>query len=220
MKLNILYEDNHIIVVIKPAGILSQADHTNTPDMLSILKEYIKNKYHKEGNVYLGLVQRLDRNTSGIMVFARTSKAASRLSEQIRNHDVFKKYLAVIEGIPQKEQTLSNYLKKDEKLVKSFVTTEKNGKLAVLDYQLIASINNYSLINVLLHTGRHHQIRVQMANINHPLVGDHLYGSNINCKYHLHAYYLTFIHPISKEVMKFTNLPENGLWNLFDMSKI
>lgn len=220
MKLNILYEDNHIIVAIKPAGILSQADHTNAPDMLSILKEYIKNKYHKEGNVYLGLVQRLDRNTSGIMVFARTSKAASRLSEQIRNHDVFKKYLAVIEGIPQKEQTLSNYLKKDEKLVKSFVTTEKNGKLAVLDYQLIASINNYSLINVLLHTGRHHQIRVQMANINHPLVGDHLYGSKINCKYHLHAYYLTFVHPISKEVMKFTNLPENGLWNLFDMSKL
>ncbi len=220
MNLNILYEDNHIIVVVKPVGILSQADHTKDPDMLSILKQYIKEKYHKEGNVYLGLVQRLDRNTSGIMVFARTSKAASRLTEQIRNHDIFKKYLAVVEGVPKTEQTLKNYLVKDEKLVKSFISDDQVGKLAVLDYQLISTNNNYSLIRVLLHTGRHHQIRVQMANINHPLVGDHLYGSKINEKYCLHAYYLAFVHPITKEVLKFTNIPENGLWSLFDLSNL
>ncbi len=218
MNLNILYEDNHIIVAIKPAGILSQEDHTKDVDMLTLLKQYIKEKYQKEGNVYLGLVQRLDRNTSGIMVFARTSKAASRLSEQIRNHDIFKKYLAVVEGIPKKEQTLKNYLLKDEKLVKSFVTTKEEGKLAVLDYEVIASNDNQSLISVLLHTGRHHQIRVQMGNIGHPLVGDHLYGSKANVRYHLHAYYLAFVHPITKEVLKFTNIPSGNLWDLFDLS--
>lgn len=220
MELKILYEDNHLIVVIKPSGILSQKDSTNDPDMLTIVKEYIKEKYQKPGNVYLGLVQRLDRMTSGIMVFAKTSKAASRLCEQVRNHDVFKKYLAIVEGKVQSEQTLKNYLLKDEKLVKSFVVEKEQGKIAVLDYNLIEYIDDISLISVLLHTGRHHQIRVQMANIHHPLYADHLYGSTKKGTMHLHAYYLAFVHPITKEVLKFTNLPNSRMWDKFDLTKI
>lgn len=217
MNLNILYEDNHLIVVIKPSGILSQADHTKDPDMLSLVKDYLKEKYQKPGNVYLGLVQRLDRMTSGIMVFAKTSKAANRLSEQIRNHDIFKKYLAIVEGKTEEEKTLKNFLYKDEKLVKSFVSNQNNGKLAILDYQTIESINNLSLISVLLHTGRHHQIRVQLSNHGHPLCGDTLYGSKLKDGIYLHAYYLAFVHPITKEVMKFKNLPSGKLWDNFNL---
>ena len=177
MMLNILYEDNHIIVVVKPSGILSQEDITKDPDMVTLLKKYIKEKYNKPGDVYLGLVQRLDRMTSGVMVFARTSKAASRLSEQIRNHSIIKKYYAVVEGKTKDEDKLENYLIKDEDLVKSFVTTKEKGKFASLEYKKVKSIDNSSLVEVTLHTGRHHQIRVQMSNINHPLLGDSLYGS-------------------------------------------
>lgn len=137
MKLEILYEDNHIIVALKPVGVLSQEDYTKDPDMLSLIKEYLKEKYKKEGNVYLGLVMRLDRMTSGVMVFAKTSKAASRLSLQIRNGEVLKKYVAVVNGKVNDHGTLKDYLIKDEKLVKSFVTTKELGKLAVLDYNLL-----------------------------------------------------------------------------------
>lgn len=217
MKLNILYEDNHIIVCVKPVGVLSQEDHTKDPDMLSILKEYLKDKYNKPGNVYLGLVMRLDRMTSGIMVFARTSKAASRLSEQIRNGEVLKKYIAIVSGKVDEYGTLKDYLIKDEKLVKSFVTTKEKGKLAVLDYKLIKSYNDYSVLDILLHTGRHHQIRVQFSNIGHPLYGDKLYGSNAGTHMHLHSYYLSFVHPVSKEPMKFKNIPCGNLWDLLDI---
>jgi 23S rRNA pseudouridine1911/1915/1917 synthase len=213
MMLNILYEDNHIIVVVKPSGILSQEDITKDPDMVTLLKKYIKDKYNKPGDVYLGLVQRLDRMTSGVMVFARTSKAASRLSEQIRNHSIIKKYYAVVEGKTKDEDKLENYLIKDEDLVKSFVTTKQKGKFASLEYKKVKSIDNSSLVEVTLHTGRHHQIRVQMSNINHPLLGDSLYGSTTKSNMYLHCYYLKFIHPTTKEELVYENIPTGNLWD-------
>ena len=198
-ELNILYEDNHIIVVNKPYGILSQEDHTKEQDMLSLIKEYIKIKANKPGNVWLGLVHRLDRNTSGIMVFAKTSKAASRLSASITNNEFHKSYYAVVEGITNDYEELKDYVYKDERLVKSFVTTKEKGKLAILEYKTIKHIDNTSLIEVNLKTGRHHQIRVQMANINHPLVGDKLYNSTIDTNYLLHAYKLSFLILLQKK---------------------
>jgi 23S rRNA pseudouridine1911/1915/1917 synthase len=216
MKLEILYEDNHLIVVLKPAGILSQEDYTKDPDMLSLLKQYIKEKYNKPGNVYLGLVMRLDRMTSGIMVFAKTSKAASRLSEQIKKHELKKKYLAVVEGNTKQSGTLKHYLVKDEKLVKSFVANE--GKLAELDYEKIGFIDNLSLVKVDLHTGRHHQIRVQFSYIGHPLYGDHLYGGHGDVHMQLHAFKLSFLHPITKEELEFTNMPKGEIWDKFNLN--
>lgn len=220
MNLNILYEDNHIIVCVKPVGVLSQEDHTKDPDMLSILKEYIKAKYKKEGNVFLGLVMRLDRMTSGIMVFARTSKAASRLSEQIRNGEVLKKYVAIVNGKVNEHGTLKDYLIKDEKLIKSFVTTKELGKLAVLDYKLVGYKDNLSVVDILLHTGRHHQIRVQFSNMGNPLYGDTLYGGLGNDHMHLHAYYLSFVHPVTKEPMKFKCLPKGNVWEKLDLNNL
>lgn len=220
MNLNILYEDNHIIVCVKPVGVLSQEDHTKDPDMLSILKEYIKVKYKKEGNVFLGLVMRLDRMTSGVMVFARTSKAASRISEQIRNGEVLKKYVAIVNGEVNQHGTLKDYLIKDEKLVKSFVTTKELGKLAVLDYNLVGYKDNLSVVDVLLHTGRHHQIRVQFSNIGHPLYGDKLYGGLGDNHMHLHAYYLSFIHPVTKEPMRFKYLPTGNMWDEIEINDL
>lgn len=220
MNLNILYEDNHIIVCVKPVGVLSQEDHTKDPDMLSILKEYIKVKYKKEGNVFLGLVMRLDRMTSGVMVFARTSKAASRISEQIRNGEVLKKYVAIVNGEVNQHGTLKDYLIKDEKLVKSFVTTKELGKFAVLDYNLVGYKDNLSVVDVLLHTGRHHQIRVQFSNIGHPLYGDKLYGGLGDNHMHLHAYYLSFIHPVTKEPMRFKYLPTGNMWDEIEINDL
>ena len=208
MKLNILYEDKHIIVVVKPSGILSQEDSTKDPDMLTLIKEYIKVNEEKEGNVFLGLVHRLDRMTSGIMVFAKRSKSASRLSEQIQKNEFKKSYIALVEGKVNESGTLKNYLLKNEQEVKSYVTNEKTGKLALLDYELIKYINDNSLVKVNLHTGRHHQIRVQFANIKHPLVGDVLYGSKIKTNLKLHAYKLEFLHPITGETLTFENYPD------------
>ena len=177
-KLDILYEDNHIIVVFKPAGVLSQADKSGDVDMLTIIKSYLKEKYNKPGNVYLGLVHRLDRPVSGIMVFAKTSKAASRLSEEIRNNKMHKKYLAIIHGyLDVKEGTLVNRIEKlDNKKV--LIDTPK-GKEAVLNYKVIKEKNNLSLVDINLVTGRYHQIRLQFASINHPLYGDYLYNKKV-----------------------------------------
>ncbi len=207
--LNVLYEDNHIIVVVKPKNVLSQEDETKDLDMLSIIKTYIKEKYNKPGNVYLGLVHRLDRMTSGVMVFAKTSKGASRLNEQIRSGEFKKRYLALVEGIVSPSVgELTNYLYKDEKLVKSFVTNDSNkGKLSKLRYETQKVGKNQSLLEVELITGRHHQIRVQFSHIGHPLVGDVLYGSIFKQDIKLHAYYLSFMHPITKERMEFINYP-------------
>lgn len=204
MNLEILYEDNHLLVVYKPKEVLSQADSSNKVDMLTILKKYIKEKYNKPGEVFLGLVHRLDYNTSGVMVYARTSKAASRLALAMQNGEFKKKYNAIVEGSVD-EGALTNYLIKDEKEKKSYVN--KNGKLAILEYKLIKSLKyngvDSSLIDVSLKTGRFHQIRCQMANIGHPLVGDIKYGSRINCNYYLDCYSLSFPHPITKEILTF-----------------
>ena len=201
-KLDILYEDNHIIVVFKPAGILSQADKSGDVDMLTIIKSYLKEKYNKPGNVYLGLVHRLDRPVSGIMVFAKTSKAASRLSEEIRNNKMHKKYLAIIHGyLDVKEGTLVNRIEKlDNKKV--LIDTPK-GKEAVLNYKVIKEKNNLSLVDINLVTGRYHQIRLQFASINHPLYGDYLYNKKDTNKLALVCYSLSFIHPTTKEYMNF-----------------
>lgn len=224
--IKILFEDNHLLVVVKPAGVPSQADKTGDDDMLTLLKAYIKDKYNKPGEVYLGLVHRLDRMTSGIMVFARTSKAASRLSKNIREGDFKKRYLAVINGHMKKEDKavlLENYLVKDEKNNVSKVCAKdvKNSKLASLEYKVLSNfiLNNkeYSYVEVKLNTGRHHQIRVQFSNIGYPLYGDVKYGKGINKEGQnlaLFAYSLSFFHPTKDEVMEFRVLPENkGIWS-------
>ena len=193
-KLNVLYEDNHIIVAVKPANIPSQADISGDIDMLTMVKEYVKKKYNKPGNVYIGLVQRLDRPVSGIMVFARTSKAASRLTNEIKEHKVKKTYLAVVRGLFNKKNgSLVNYIVKQNDN-SSKITTKDKGKIAKLKYEVISENKEkkLSLVRVNLETGRHHQIRVQLANINHPLYGDQRYGIRDNKQIALLSYKLEF----------------------------
>ena len=217
--LNVLYEDNHIIVVVKEPGIPSQEDKTKDDDMLTIIKKYLKDKYNKPGNVYLGLVHRLDRPVGGVMVFAKTSKAASRLSDQVREKIFKKKYLAVVDGrFEQSKGILEDYLYKDERNNMSKVVNKdkKNAKLAKLDYEVITynEVKNLSLLKINLHTGRHHQIRVQLSNFGHSIFGDQKYGTRGQGKQiALWAYKLTIEHPITKEKMTFTDLPDAiGTW--------
>lgn len=201
-RLVILYEDNHIIVVYKFPGILSQSDSTKDLDMLSIVKTYLKDRYHKPGKVYLGLVHRLDRPVKGVMVFAKTSKAAARLSEQIRNGQMHKKYYAVVEGIlNEKEGILENKIEKLDN--KKVLIDTPNGKEAKLEYKVIKEKDNLSLVDINLLTGRYHQIRLQFSCINHPLYGDTLYGSKYKGDLALISYSLSFIHPTTKEKMYF-----------------
>lgn len=221
INLNILYEDNHIIVVIKPVGVPTQADKTGDTDMLTIIKKYIKEKYNKPGDVYLGLVHRLDRMVGGVMVFAKTSKAASRLSEYIRNKDFKKRYYAILNGNVGTEKIgktfgLENYLVKNERLNMSRVveSNTKDAKLATLEYTPAKIFEykdrEYSLVDVNLFSGRHHQIRVQFANIDMPLYGDQKYGQKINKvgqELGLWAYYLSFFHPTKDEYLEFKYVP-------------
>ena len=218
-KLKVIYEDNHIIVVEKIPNVPSQSDKTGDIDMLTMVKQYIKEKYNKPGNVYLGLVHRLDRPVGGIMIFAKTSKAASRLSDQVREKVFKKKYLAVVDGkIENKSGTLEDYLYKDERKNISKVVNKgkKNAKFAKLDYDVIKydEVKNLSLVKVNLHTGRHHQIRVQLSNFGHSIFGDQKYGTRGQGKQiALWAYELTIKHPITKEEMTFKDLPESvGTW--------
>lgn len=215
-KLEILYEDNHIIVVYKPSNILSQSDITGDIDMLTLIKEYIKEKYNKPGNVYLGLVHRLDRPVQGVMVFAKTSKAASRLTKQIQNHEFNKQYLAIINGnLIEKKGEFCDYLLKQEN-GNTIVTNSEEGKKSILKYEVIKEIENKSLVKIELITGRHHQIRVQFASRGYPLVGDQRYGKQDNKQICLCSYYLSFIHPTTKEKLVFERYPDkNDSWNLF-----
>ncbi len=200
----ILYEDNHILVAVKPVGVLSQADNTGDDDMLTLLKTYIKEKYSKPGNVFLGLVHRLDRMTGGVMVFARTSKAASRLGKAILEHEFVKKYVALVDGhLSNVSGRLEDYLVTDETTGVTSVGSDANGKLAILEYEVLSYVDDKTLISVHLHTGRHHQIRVQFANIGHPLVGDVLYGKQVFTNLRLFANYLAFPHPITHEKLTF-----------------
>lgn len=221
--LNVLYEDNHIIVVEKPVNIPSQGDKTGDLDMLTIVKNYIKEKYNKPGEAYIGLVHRLDRPTGGVMVFARTSKAASRLSEAVRNKELNKSYLAIVDGKMEKEKdTFKDYLYKNEKTNTSRIAkpNEKNAKEAILDYEVVLYNEeiNMSVVKVNLHTGRHHQIRVQFASRGHSLNGDQKYGTRGRGKQLcLWAYKLSFMHPVTKELMEFKSLPKiEGSWKILD----
>ena len=215
-KLEILYEDNHVIVVFKPSNILSQGDATGDKDLLTLVKEYIKEKYHKPGNVYVGLVHRLDRPVQGVMVFAKTSKAAARLNAQIQNHDFRKRYLAIINGIIlEKKGEFLDYLLKLEN-GNTIVSDSKNGKKSILKYEVLKEKDNLSLVDIELITGRHHQIRVQFASRGYPLVGDQRYGKVDLQQICLCSYYLSFIHPVTKERLEFKKYPDkNGSWNLF-----
>lgn len=223
INLKVIYEDNHIIVVEKPANIPSQGDKTGDLDMLTIIKAYLKEKYNKPGNVYLGLVHRLDRPVGGVMVFAKTSKAASRLSEQVREKVFKKKYLVIVNGkFEEKKGTLKDYLLKNERLNKSRVVEEgtKNSKYAELDYEVLKydKEQNLSLLKIDLHTGRHHQIRVQLSNRNHSIYGDAKYnGRGSTRQLYLWAYELTIQNVISKEEMTFTSIPEKEkAWKILE----
>ena len=213
-KLNVIYEDNHIIVVEKPVNIPSQGDKTGDVDMLTIIKEYLKEKYNKPGNVYLGLIHRLDRPVGGVMVFAKTSKAAARLSEQVRDKVFKKKYLVIANGKFDKATgVLSDYLLKNERKNMSRVVPEgtKNSKYAELDYEVLKYDEelNLSVLKINLHTGRHHQIRVQLSSRNHSIYGDQKYGGRGHGKQIcLWAYELTINHPITKEEMTFKSIPK------------
>lgn len=216
-NLNILYEDNHIIVVEKIINVPVQEDSSKDKDMLTIIKEYLKEKYDKKGNVYLGLIHRLDRPVGGVMVFAKTSKASSRLSEELRNKKIKKTYLAIALGKTKEEEKLIDYILKDKKTNNSYI--DENGKEAVLNYKTLYydKKNNLSLIRINLETGRHHQIRLQMSNINHPLYGDQRYNKQDKKQIALYAYKLEFIHPVTKENMTFKLLPKNtGVWKMLD----
>ena len=217
-KLNVLYEDNHIIVVVKPVNVLSQSDITGDLDMLTLIKSYLKEKYHKPGNVYLGLVHRLDRVVGGVMVFARTSKAASRLSDSIRKNEFHKEYLAICHGKVENKDTFIDYLKKENDY-RTIVSNKKEGKLSELSYELVEynKERDISLVKVFLKTGRHHQIRVQFASRGYPLIGDNRYGNDNEKEIGLFAYKLSFIHPVIKKEMTFVSLPENKPFNIFDL---
>ncbi len=223
MKLKVIYEDNHIIVVEKIPNVPSQEDKTGDVSMMTLIKDYLKEKYNKPGNVYLGLVHRLDRPVGGVMVFAKTSKAASRLSNEVREKVFKKEYLAVVDGKLEKEKgTLENYLYKDKKTNTSYVVDKdkKDAKFAKLDYEVIKydKENDLSLIKINLHTGRHHQIRVQLSNIGHSIYGDQRYGTRgKNKQIALWAYKLTIEHPTKKEKMEFKDLPKNvGVWAILE----
>ena len=214
--INVLYEDNHLLVVEKKVGVLSQSDGSDTPDMLTLLKKYIKDKYNKPGNVYLGLVHRLDKEVGGVMVFAKTSKAARRLSEQIRNREFKKTYLAICKGKIDSNGEFCDYLKRDE--YRSFVTNSKEGKEAKLNYEVISSKNSETLVKINLQTGRHHQIRVQFSYHKHPLLGDSKYGVKGKYPLALFAYKLEFTHPTTKEKLSFKLLPSEGYFKNFDLT--
>ena len=214
--INIIYEDNHLLVVEKPINIPTQEDNTKDKDLLTILKEYIKEKYNKPGNVYLGLVHRLDRPVGGIMVFARTSKAAARLSEQVRNKTFKKTYNAVVIGNINKEGKLKDYLLKDEK--KNIVKVDKNGKEAILNFKKIDFKNNMSLVEINLETGRSHQIRVQMSHYGYPLFGDQKYNktSKVGEQISWFAKKIEFIHPTTNELLTFElDLPNRYPFTIF-----
>ena len=221
-ELTILYEDNHIIVVMKPQGLPSCGDESGDDNMLEQVRRYVKEKYNKPGNVYIGLIHRLDRPTGGVMVFAKTSKAASRLAEQMRNGDFEKKYLAVLVGTPKEPKgTLVNYLKKNpvNNMVYICTQTTDGAKMASLEYRVLEEKGGYCLADIKLT----HQIRVQMAGISHPVYGDMRYGGENAKKGNLAlwAYSLTFTHPVTKERLRFMLEPpaENVPWKNFDLAK-
>lgn len=221
--MEILYEDNHIIVVNKTCSEIVQGDKTGDKPLSEMVQEYIKEKYAKPGNVFIGVTHRLDRPVSGLVVFAKTSKALSRLNEMFRTHNLTKRYWAIVKNMPPKEEELlSNYLVRNERMNKTFVYDKqvKEGKLSKLSYKVIAKSENYYLLEIDLMTGRHHQIRAQLAHIGCPIKGDLKYGfdrSNKDGGISLHARNVKFIHPVSqKEIDIVAPVPDDTLWKAFE----
>jgi 23S rRNA pseudouridine1911/1915/1917 synthase len=219
-NLQILFEDNHLIVVNKRAGDLVQGDKTGDIPLGEIVKEYIAEKYNKPGAVYLGVVHRLDRPTTGIVVFAKTSKALTRLNKLFKERETQKTYWAVVKNTPPKErEILTHFLKRNPKQNKSYASEKEvpESKKAILEYQVLKKLNNYFLLEIDLHTGRHHQIRSQLASIGCPIKGDLKYGfdrSNPDGSIHLHARKLVLIHPVKKEEITFiAPPPDEVIWN-------
>lgn len=222
MKISILYEDNHVLFVEKPVNVPVQEDRSGDKDMLTVLKEDIKVRYQKPGNVFLGLVHRLDRPVGGVMVFAKTSKGASRLSDSIRRGQFVRTYLAVVRGVvSNKKDVLTNYLYKDKRKNKVFAVDahHKQAKKAVLDYEVMAEHDGLSLLRINLQTGRPHQIRVQMATAGYPLYGDQKYGEHVNKpgqQIALWAHSLAVPHPTKKERMEIeSHPPQRYPWSSF-----
>ncbi|TBN04281.1 RNA pseudouridine synthase [Hyunsoonleella flava] len=219
-NLQVLYEDNHIIVVNKRAGDIVQGDKTGDTPLSDVVKAYIKYKYNKPGNVYLGTVHRLDRPTTGIVMFAKTSKALPRLNKLFLSKEVKKTYWAVVKKPPSKpEDTLIHWLKKNPKNNKSYAHQKqvKDSKKAILHYKIIKKLDNYTLLEVNLETGRHHQIRTQLSQIGSPIKGDLKYGferSNKDASIHLHARQIEFMHPVKKEpVSLVAPTPNDVIWD-------
>lgn len=222
---DVIFEDNHLLVAVKPQNIPVQLDSSNDADFLSMLKNYLKKEHNKPGNVYLGLVHRLDRPTGGVMVFAKTSKCAERLSAQIQNREIEKTYFAVLSGIPKvRRGRLINFLKKDERENKVSIVPrfEEGAKEAILDYEVLESKEGKSLVKINLETGRSHQIRVQMAGINCSVVGDQKYGDEKEkCNLALFSVQIKLTHPVNKKTYMFRVPPpyDEYPWNLFNVSK-
>ena len=219
-NLQVLFEDNHIVIVNKRAGDISQGDKTGDKPLSDVVKAYIKEKYNKPGDVFLGVVHRLDRPTSGVIIFARTSKALERLNKMLRDKTIKKTYWAVVKNQPTKEQdTLTNFLKKNPKNNKSTAYSKEidGSKKAILHYKTIKKLDNYSLLEIDLETGRHHQIRCQLSTIGSPIKGDLKYGfnrSNKDGSIHLHARNINFTHPVSKETISITApLTKDPIWD-------
>ena len=216
-KINIIYEDNHLLVVEKPINMPVQADDSHDLDLLTLLKADLKKRYHKPGNVYLGLVHRLDRPVGGVMVFAKTSKAASRLSEQVRTHQLKKEYYAIVLGKIEEKGHLEDYLLKNEK--KNIVTIHPQGKHAILDFTRLQYTKDMSLVKIQLKTGRSHQIRVQFSHHGYPLFGDQKYSQKAKPgqQIALFSHAITFQHPTTKETLHFSlSLPCHYPWNEFE----
>lgn len=225
MKVRILYEDNHLLLVEKPINIPVQEDSSRDLDLLTMLKNDLKIRYEKPGNVYLGLVHRLDRPVGGTIVFAKTSKAASRLSNILRKNEMERQYYAVVHGTPTKKKgQLVNYLLKDRRKNKVSVvsSTHPEAKKAILDYEVVESKKGFSLISVNLHTGRPHQIRVQLATMGNPIFGDQKYGEHLNKRGQqlaLWAHSIQFEHPVKKEPVNIQSFPPHSYpWDLWEIN--
>jgi len=223
-NLQVLFEDNHLVIINKRIGDIVQGDKTGDKPLSEVVKEYVAKKYNKLGNVFLGVVHRLDRPTSGIVIFARTSKALERLNKMLREKNIKKTYWAIVKNMPKKEKdTLIHYLKKNPKNNKStaYKSEIAGSKKAILHYKAIQKLDNYTLLEIDLETGRHHQIRCQLANIGSPIKGDLKYGfkrSNKDGGINLHARKIKFTHPVSKEEINITSpLPNDVIWNAINI---
>ena len=218
INIDVIFEDNHLIAVNKKSGEIVQGDKTGDEPLSERVKKYLKVKYNKPGNVFLGTIHRIDRPTSGIVIFAKTSKALSRMNEKFRQNKISKTYWAIVKNrLPKKNDLLEHYLLKNQKKNKSFLSTEEKGKFSVLEYNFLNNLNNYFLYEIFPKTGRHHQIRVQLSTIGSPIKGDLKYGakrSNTNGGINLHAKKIDFNHPVTKENVSIeANCPKEKIWN-------